>query len=48
MQWYYDLKISKKLITGFVLVAAIAALVGWFGLNEIHTIEDADRVPLSC
>jgi methyl-accepting chemotaxis protein len=43
MQWYYDLKISKKLLIGFTLVAAIAAVVGWFGLNEIHTIEDADK-----
>jgi len=44
MKWYYDLKISTKLLTGFMLVAAIAGIVGWVGLSELHNIGDADTM----
>ncbi len=33
MTWYENLKISTKLIGGFVLVAVIAAVIGWVGLS---------------
>jgi methyl-accepting chemotaxis protein len=35
VKWFYDLKISMKLQSGFVLVAAVAALVGWVGLSKV-------------
>ncbi len=44
MNWYKNLRISAKLISGFVLVAAIAAAVGWIGIAQIHTIDKADAV----
>ncbi len=42
MKWFYNLKITTKLLSGFVLVAAIAAVVGWFGITQMKTIDDAD------
>ena len=42
MKWFNNLKIGTKLLSGFILVAVIAGVVGWFGITEIHTIENAD------
>lgn len=54
MQWFYNLKISFKLILGFITVALIAGVVGILGINYIHQIDTADTemytdntVPLS-
>ncbi|HEX9061087.1 MAG TPA: MCP four helix bundle domain-containing protein, partial [Clostridia bacterium] len=35
MKWYYNLKISVKLLSGFVLVALIAGIVGYIGITGI-------------
>ncbi|TGU71464.1 methyl-accepting chemotaxis protein [Geomonas terrae] len=42
MKWFYDLKLGTKLMTGFITIAVIAGLVGYFGIREIHGIEAAD------
>jgi methyl-accepting chemotaxis protein len=42
MQWFSNLKIGTKLISGFISVAVIAAVIGVFGIKEIKTIDDAD------
>jgi methyl-accepting chemotaxis protein len=42
MQWYYNLKISTKLLSGFITVALIAGVIGWIGVSNIHKIEEAD------
>ncbi len=42
MNWYYNLKISTKLLTGFILVALIAAGIGALGISSIRTIAAAD------
>lgn len=34
MAWFENLKISTKLLGGFVLVAVIAGLIGWMGLSS--------------
>ncbi len=44
MKWYYNLKIGKKLIIGFILVAVIAGFLGLLALNEIKTISNADEL----
>ena len=50
MKWFNDLKIGTKLLASFVLVAAIAGLIGWVGLSglgEMKTRADsvyADRL----
>ena len=54
MQWYNDLKIGTKLLSGFITVALIAGVIGLIGVQKIHQIDDADTklyekitVPLS-
>ncbi|MBJ6752459.1 MCP four helix bundle domain-containing protein [Geomonas anaerohicana] len=42
MRWFYDLKLSTKLMTGFIAIAVIAGAIGYFGIREIHNIEAAD------
>ena len=44
MKWYRNLRISAKLILGFLAVAIIAALVGIVGLVNINKINNADTV----
>ena len=39
-----NIKLAPKMIGGFVLVAAIAALIGVVGITKIHTIDAADTV----
>jgi hypothetical protein len=42
MNWFNDLKIGTKLITGFTFMAFITALVGVFGICNIKKIENLD------
>jgi methyl-accepting chemotaxis protein len=42
MQWFNNLKIGTRLISGFVLVALIAGLIGFIGIQKIHQIDAAD------
>uniref|UniRef100_UPI002627725B MCP four helix bundle domain-containing protein n=1 Tax=Geobacter sp. TaxID=46610 RepID=UPI002627725B len=42
MQWYYNLRIATKLLTGFIAVAAIAGIIGGVGIVKIKAIEEAD------
>lgn len=42
MQWFNNLKIGTKLISGFVIVALIAGVIGFIGIQKIHQIEEAD------
>ncbi len=54
MKFFYDLKISVKLLTGFILVALIAGVIGTIGITNIKNINNKDTelyelntVPLS-
>ncbi|NTV77630.1 MAG: HAMP domain-containing protein, partial [Clostridiales bacterium] len=40
MKWYYNMKISAKLIIGFVLVALIAAIVGVVAIVNIQQMNE--------
>ena len=42
MKWYYNMKISAKLLLGFVMVAVIAGIVGVVGIINIKTVGDND------
>jgi len=44
MKWFYNLKISSKLIIAFLLVAIIAGVVGVIGLVNIVNISEADKL----
>ncbi len=47
MKWFRNLKISVKLILGFLAVAIIAAVVGIVGLTSIYRINDGSRILFS-
>ncbi|MDP4192241.1 MAG: HAMP domain-containing methyl-accepting chemotaxis protein [Bacteroidota bacterium] len=40
MKWFYDMKIGAKIISSFILVSLITALVGYVGLHNMGTIND--------
>jgi methyl-accepting chemotaxis protein len=42
MSWYYDLKVSIKLLSAFIIVAVIAGIIGFIGVKKIHQIDAAD------
>ncbi|HIJ94801.1 MAG TPA: HAMP domain-containing protein [Desulfuromonadales bacterium] len=42
MSWYQNLKISVKLLSAFIVVALIAAAIGYIGVTKLHQIDDAD------
>ncbi|MDQ2084845.1 methyl-accepting chemotaxis protein [Herbivorax sp. ANBcel31] len=41
MKWFYNLKISMKLLTGFIFVALIAGVVGVVGIVNIRNINQS-------
>jgi methyl-accepting chemotaxis protein len=40
MKWFYDLKIGKKLILSFIVMAAITGAVGYLGVSNIAAINE--------
>lgn len=44
MKWFYNMKISAKLITGFIIVAIIAGIIGVVGILNIRTINNNDTI----
>src|SRR5882724_2617298 len=42
MKWFYNLKVSSKLLLSFIVVSMIAAVVGVVGVTEIRTLQQAD------
>lgn len=42
MKWYYNLKVSAKLIIGFIIIALIAAIIGAVGIVNINQINKLD------
>ena len=44
VKWFHDMKISAKLIAGFLVVALIACVVGIIGLTNILSITEADTL----
>lgn len=40
MKWFYNLKVSAKLLTGFMLVAMIAAIIGAVGIVNIKNLDN--------
>jgi methyl-accepting chemotaxis protein len=42
MSWFYNLKISIKLLSGFIFVALIAGAIGLIGMNKIDTVNEND------
>jgi len=42
MSWFYNLKVSAKLLIGFMIVAIIACVIGIVGITNIKSIDNAD------
>jgi methyl-accepting chemotaxis protein len=42
MNWFYNMTLKAKLMTGFITVAVIASLIGLIGIREIREIDNAD------
>ena len=42
LSWFNNLKMGVKLISSFILMALISAVVGVLGINYIRTIDAAD------
>ncbi|WP_085813328.1 MCP four helix bundle domain-containing protein, partial [Geoanaerobacter pelophilus] len=42
MKWFHNLKLGAKLMTGFVAVALIAAVIGFIGITKLRSIDEAD------
>jgi len=40
MNWFYDMKIGKKLMVAFIIVGAITALVGYMGIRSMGQLAD--------
>lgn len=40
MNWFYNMKINKKLILSFVIVSIITSVVGFVGINNMGIIND--------
>jgi methyl-accepting chemotaxis protein len=43
MQWFYNMKLNAKLMTGFITVAVIAAVIGFIGILNIKKIAAEDE-----
>jgi len=44
MNWFCNMKISAKLLTGYILVALIAGVIGWVGVGNIRGIAAKDTM----
>ncbi|TCO73138.1 methyl-accepting chemotaxis protein [Marinisporobacter balticus] len=44
MKWFYDLKISTKLISSFIIVALISGIIGFIGIKNMREIDDNGTV----
>ena len=42
MTWFYNMKLGRKLMSGFVLVAMIAGVIGWIGITKLKQLDEAD------
>ncbi|WP_343722480.1 MCP four helix bundle domain-containing protein, partial [Herbaspirillum seropedicae] len=41
MKWFYDLRISRKLITTFLVVVAMVAALGVFSIRQLDQVNSA-------
>ena len=44
MKWFYNLKVGTKLLSGFIFVALIAALIGYEGVTSLKEADASDTI----
>ena len=42
MKWFYNMKISNKLIVAFILVTIITGIIGFIGITDIRLLDKSD------
>ena len=42
MKWYLNMKIGKKLVLGFILIALITGAMGGFAIYNIKALDNSD------
>lgn len=42
MNWFYNLKLRTKLLSGFLTVVLVAVMIGFVGPKNIHRSNSAD------
>ncbi|NCC68411.1 MAG: methyl-accepting chemotaxis protein, partial [Clostridia bacterium] len=42
MAWFKNIKISKKLIIGFLIMAVLTSIIGVFGIFSINRLSKSD------
>jgi methyl-accepting chemotaxis protein len=42
MKWFNNLKIGTKLLSGFILIALIAGVIGFIGIKQIRLVDERD------
>jgi methyl-accepting chemotaxis protein len=40
MQWFYNLKLGKKLLSSFILISVISGTIGWVGYSSLNKINN--------
>jgi methyl-accepting chemotaxis protein len=41
MRWFYDMRVSAKLLSSFMLVALVAGIIGYVSVTKLRTLETA-------
>jgi methyl-accepting chemotaxis protein len=44
MKWFYDMKVGTKLLSGFIMIALLAGVIGWVGVSNIREIAAKDTM----
>ncbi|HEY1405789.1 MAG TPA: MCP four helix bundle domain-containing protein, partial [Spirochaetota bacterium] len=44
MKWFNNLSVLVKLLAGFIFVALLSAFVGFVGITNIRTVDNADKL----
>ncbi len=44
MKWFYNLKLKTKLLTAFLIVAFMSAIIGFLGITQIRVMNEADML----
>ena len=43
MNWYANMKMTGKLLFGFIIVAIVAGVIGVFSMINIRTMQESDQ-----
>ena len=44
MRWFYNMKITAKILSGFIMVAVVVGIVGYMGITSLNQLSESDTV----